>query len=180
MLKMYLDSITKSFGKLTPEQCRSVAQIVISFQNFGDKDLRKLNYILATAWHESKLKPIQEIRAKEGTALWNIQEKYWNTGFYGRGFVQLTHQKNYATMGKLLSIDLVGNPDLALDTRYAADIIVIGMMQGLFTGVGLKNYFNKDKADSINARKIVNGLDKAELISNYYLVITSNLEYPIS
>lgn len=180
MVKLYLDAYRKINPVLTPEQCKSIAQIVLSFQEHGDRDLRKLNYILATAQHESKLQPIKEYKAKEGTEIFKLQERYWSSGFYGRGFVQLTWFDNYKKMGTLLNIDLISNPDLALQTKNAADIIVIGMMKGLFTGVGLKNYFNKDKADSINARKIVNGLDKAELISNYYLVITSNLEYPIS
>ena len=39
------------------------------------------------------------------------------------------------------------------------------MTQGLFTGVGFGRFFNPTTDDWINARKIVNGLDKANLIA---------------
>ena len=41
------------------------------------------------------------------------------------------------------------------------------MTQGLFTGVNLARYFNDQREDWVNARKIINGLDKAEVISLY-------------
>ena len=44
-------------------------------------------------------------------------------------------------------------------------------MKGLFTGVRLENYFNENKTDAVNARRIINILDGAELISGYYKVI---------
>jgi hypothetical protein len=41
------------------------------------------------------------------------------------------------------------------------------MQCGMFTGVGLDRFFNDQREDYINARKIVNGLDRAELIAGY-------------
>ena len=122
---------------------------------------------------------VKEKRGTPGSALYQLQEKYWNTGFYGRGFVQLTHRENYIKLGKILNIDLVNNPDLALDRRYASDIINIGMMQGLFTGVSLHNYISFSHADYFNARKVVNGTDRAQLIADYTTKIINNLEYQI-
>lgn len=180
MVKLYLDAYRKINPVLTPEQCKSITQIVLSFQQHGDRDLRKLNYILATAQHESKLQPIKEYRAKEGTEVFKLQERYWSSGFYGRGFVQLTWFDNYKKMGTLLNIDLISNPDLALIHKNAADILVIGMMQGIFTGASLSRFINEKTEDYVNARKIVNGLDKAELIAEYCKAIKSNLEYPIA
>lgn len=75
--------------------------------------------------------------------------------------MQLTWQSNYSKFGSLLGVDLVGNPDLALRSDIAGRIICIGMARGLFTGVGLNNYFSGTSADWYNARRIVNGLDKA-------------------
>lgn len=180
MIKLFLDSFSKSFAKPNQAQSQSIAQIISSFQINGDRDFRKLAYIIATAWHESKLLTIKEIRGTVGSDLYNLQEKYWNTGYFGRGFVQLTHKANYEKMGKRLNIDLVNNPELALVKNNAADILVIGMMEGIFTGKKLNDYINNTQADYFTARKIVNGTDRAKLIEEYTLKILSNLEYQIA
>jgi len=85
----------------------------------------------------------------------------------GRGFVQITGHDNYAKFSKILGIDLVGNPDLALSDDVAAKIIVIGMRDGIFTGHKLSNYFEPTSADWVGARFIVNGQDKAQQIANF-------------
>lgn len=43
--------------------------------------------------------------------------------YRGRGFIQLTGKDMYNRVGKLLNLDLVGNPDLANDPLIAAKII---------------------------------------------------------
>lgn len=179
MISLYLNSFTKSFGRPNQAQSESIAQIITSFMEYGDRDFRKLTYIIATAWHESKLQLIKEKRANVGSDLYNKQEAYWNTGYFGRGFVQLTHRENYEKLGDEIGIDLVNNPDLALDRRYAADIIVIGMMKGIFTGRSLGDYINNVE-DYYNARRVVNGLDRSELISGYTASIIKNMEYQIT
>jgi putative chitinase len=179
MILLYLKAFEKGFGRPNQAQSESIAQIIMSFMIYGDRDLNKLSYILSTAWHESKLQLVKEKRGTPGSDLHKLQEKYWDSGFYGRGFVQLTHRDNYAKLGKLLNIDLVNNPDLALDRRYAADIIVLGMMQGLFTGVSLRNYISPSHQDYVSARKVVNGLDRAQLIADYTTKLNNSLEYQI-
>ena len=157
---------------LNAQQIDSVAAIVRAFTQFGDGDTRKLAYMLGTAWHESRLKPIKEIKAQEGTALWDIQRKYWYSGYYGRGFVQITWEDNYRKLGQRLGVDLVGNPDLALQTDVAAKILVVGMLEGMFTGKRLDAYINSMQADFYNARRTVGaiyvlGKDTAALIEGY-------------
>src|SRR3990167_4321910 len=115
----------------------------------------QLSYILSTAIGESSLRPVKEIRAKEGTALYETQNKYWYTGFYGRGYVQLTWDYNYKKFGQLLGVDLLGNPDLAMRPDIAGKIICMGMKKGLFTGVGLDKYFTSSSNDLTNARKSI-------------------------
>jgi putative chitinase len=43
----------------------------------------------------------------------------------------------------------------------------LGMSKGLFTGKSLGNYFSKTNEDWVDARKIINGLDKAQAIALY-------------
>lgn len=150
--------------KLTDEQGDCIRLIAKYSDIFKIDDDRKLAYMLATAWHESLFKPISEIRAKEGTGLRKIQDRYWNTGFYGRGYVQLTFESNYRKFSELIGADLVENPDLVLIPDNAAKILVIGMQTGAFTGVSLGTYFGKE-TDWLNARRIVNGTDQKERIA---------------
>ena len=124
--------------------------------------VNQLAYVLSTAIGESSIRPIKEIRAKAGTPLYDIQNKYWYTGYYGRGYVQITWDYNYKKFGQLLGVDLLGNPDLALRPDIAGKIACIGMKKGLFTGVGLDKYFTATTSDWTNARRIINGVDKAD------------------
>lgn len=77
--------------------------------------------------------------------------------FRGRGFAQLTGRVHYETFGKLLGVDLVGNPDLLLDRETGARVLVTGMVKGLFTGKKLGDYFGPNGDRPAQARAIVNG-----------------------
>lgn len=70
-------------------------------------------------------------------------------------------------MGDRINTDLVANPELALDTKIATKIIFAGMIEGAFTNKKLSDYFNPRTEDWRNARRIVNGLDSADLIASY-------------
>ena len=43
----------------------------------------------------------------------------------------------------------------------------LDLWQGIFTGKKLGDYFNKTTEDWVNARRIINGLDKANLIAGH-------------
>ncbi len=152
----------------------------------GDGDANKLAYILATAYHETgaRMYPVREGYAKTDAEAIRIVTGMYEKGritknyalmkangksYYGRGFVQLTWDLNYKVVGKTLGwgMKLYNEPDIALNVREGAIILVIGMMQGLFTGKKLGYYINKGRADFVNARKIVNGLDRAKDIAAY-------------
>ncbi len=45
--------------------------------------------------------------------------------FRGRGFVQITGRSNYTNYGHAIGVDLVSNPDLALDPKVAAEILAV-------------------------------------------------------
>src|SRR5262249_47329950 len=87
--------------------------------------------------------------------------------YRGRGFVQLTGRTNYKNLGAILGVDLLNHPELALDPQNAYKIMSYGMRNGTFTGKKLSDYFNATTTDYVNARRIINGTDKAALIGDY-------------
>lgn len=169
-IESILQTCSIAFGDLDKTQKDSIRLIVGAFDRYGDKDFNKLAYILATARHESNFRPIEEYRSNT-----DRQNAYWYTGYYGRGFVQLTHEKNYRKMSEFLGVDLVKNPSLALEPNNAAKILVWGMMNGRFTRKPLSNYINSNTVDFYNARKVVNGLDRADKIALYAQSIHTKL-----
>ncbi len=78
--------------------------------------------------------------------------------FRGRGIgCQLTGYDEYKKFGELLGLDIVHNPDLAMDVNVGAQILYKGMIGGLFTGKKLSGCINGNVVDYINARRVVNG-----------------------
>ena len=97
--------------------------------------------------------------------------------YYGRGLVQLTWFDNYETMSKICGIDLTNNPEEANNPKYASRILVYGMVKGSFTGRSLSSYikYGLEQDEFINARRIINGTDKARDISNYVYKFIDNM-----
>lgn len=160
----------KLFDKLTPLQVITIDSLLNEWQKQGDGDVKKLSYILATCYHEafnpskpeSRLTPIKEF----GSDKYLKSKKYWP--YIGLGLVQITWLENYKKFSKILGIDLVNHPELALNPDIAAKIAVYGMIHGTFTGKKLSDYFNSKTEDPVNARKIINGIDKAQTIAGHY------------
>lgn len=148
---------------------------------------RHLAYILASVYHETgtRMEPVREgfknsdtdsIRyvsymhrkglISENYALPDAETGY---SYFGRGFIQLTHKRNYLKAGQMLGLgDLfVWNPDLVLVPDFSAQITVFGMETGLFTGHQLFEYINTSGVDYLKARKVVNGRDRANIIKGY-------------
>ncbi len=135
-------------------------------------DVRRVAYALATVWHETaySMQPVEECfylgsRAKVRAA----QKKLRYFPWFGRGYVQLTWESNYKKAARELNQpELLQKPELALDPEIAFAVMTRGMFDGWFTGVGFKNFIHGDKeCDYVNARKIINGLDKAGVIAGY-------------
>ncbi|MCB9696354.1 MAG: peptidoglycan-binding protein [Alphaproteobacteria bacterium] len=107
--------------------------------------------------------------------------------YRGRGFVQLTGRSNYQAMTDILveqgytyevdgvtygtaenPIDLLAHPDhVNLNAGLAARILVEGSMRGTFTGVSIPDYVNDTETDFVNARRVINGQDRADEIAGY-------------
>lgn len=123
----------------------------------------QLAYVLATAYHETAhtMKPVREY----GGEKYLKSKKYYP--YVGMGYVQLTWDYNYKKAGQKLGVDFMSNPKLLLDPKYATPILIIGMIEGWFTGKKLSDYITLNKSDYVNARRIINGVDKKELIAGY-------------
>lgn len=136
----------------------------------GVRDRAQVAYILATAVHESgagaHMEEFASGRAYEGRRSLGNTQPGDGTRFKGRGYVQITGRRNYADWSQRLGMDLVGNPNLAKDPRIASRILVEGMMRGTFTGRGLGDYVGNGRADFHNARRVVNGTDRAGTIAD--------------
>lgn len=111
---------------------------------------KHLAYILATTYHETAatMKPVREY----GGERYLRTKKYYP--YVGMGYVQLTWKYNYVKASDKLDIDFVGNPLWLLQKEHAARILIIGMLEGWFTGKKLSDF--KD-GDYFNMRTIING-----------------------
>jgi hypothetical protein len=108
-----------------------------------------------------------------------VKTPYWRKdaqgrSYLGRGLPQLTHRVNYDKIGRVIGVDLVSNPDAALRTDIAVKIMIAGMTLGIFTGKKMSDFLDGvDEADAEdyreyrNARVVVNGTDKADVIADY-------------
>lgn len=69
--------------------------------------------------------PVRERRAsaKRQPGLYAQQERYFPSGYYGRGFPQLTWEENYRVYGPRVGVDLLSHPDLALDPTISARLM---------------------------------------------------------
>jgi putative chitinase len=132
-------------------------------------------YALATVFHETAatMKPIEEYGKGEGRDYGEPAGPY-DQCYYGRGHVQLTWEENYQKGEDILekkygmTVPLHQYPHRMLEDEPSAIVLFDGMIDGWFTGVGLPDFFNEDEEDPVNARKIINALDKADLIAGYY------------
>lgn len=162
--------------QLDAEQANSIRLITLNWAKYDKAaDLRNLAYLLATSWGESRFKSVREIKAAEGTAVWEMQKRYWASGFYGRGLSALTWESSYRRFSPFVGIDLVANPDAIMNPEIGAKILVYSMLTGAYTGVGLPKYINAFKTDYYNARRTINGTFKAQEYANYASAIHTQL-----
>lgn len=105
--------------------------------------------------------------------------------YCGRGYVQITGRANYRKLTAALraigiDVDLEAAPDKALDPSIAAHILVLGMRDGLFTDTGksLRTYIPQapTRAHFVNARRIINGQDRAGDIADAALIFYEALK----
>ena len=175
---VFFDAIRPMFGGLSTDQVRGLEILLAAVDGLP---VRHQAYVLATAYHETAatMQPVRETLAKTDADAARRLERAWKAGklpwvktpywradngkyWIGRGYVQLTHKVNYERAGKRMGVDLVADPSAAMSPMLAARIIVQGMSEGWFTGVKMS-----DCATYRDMRKVVNGMDRADMIAGY-------------
>lgn len=183
--KTFYDSLRQTLfsGSLTQAQVDGCNQIMHEWERRGLTNIYELAYILATVYHETGF-TMEPIRERGGNRYFKnrydiqgnhprIAHALGNTQpgdgvkYHGRGFVMITGRHNYRKFGQRYSLDLLGQPDMALDANIATNILFDGMLEGLFTGKRLAHYISATTRDYVNARRVVNGRDRAHKIARH-------------
>jgi putative chitinase len=183
----FFDALRGGFtGKLEPAEVTGTEAILGAMAR---QPLAFTAYALGTAFHETAgtMQPISEYggnayffaRYDPKGAHPSIAKALGNTqtgdgiSYRGRGFVQLTGRANYRRAGDELGIDLLAHPERALADDVAAKIMRDGMLEGWFTGKRFVSYLPSagpaTRAAFEQARRIINGIDRASIIAGYAL-----------
>ena len=89
-----------------------------------------------------------------------VPEDSWK--YCGRGYVQLSGRSNYRDCGNHIGVDLLGNPDLALQPDISAKI---------FAWFFTRCYLAANQGDWTHVRKLVNGGENG--LANFLSAVTS-------
>ncbi|MDZ7824682.1 MAG: hypothetical protein U5K75_12070 [Ahrensia sp.] len=188
----FFTAIRPAFGGRIGD--RTVKGIQALLKAGKDLSIDHMAYVLANVRHEvgPDMYPIKETvlpyhkdknptddvviarldRAFKAGELKGVKKKYWQNGEFGRGMIQLTHEKNRLKFG-------ITNRDDLLELDVSARVAVQGMRDGLFTGKKLSDYKFPSDANNppnSNPRRIVNGQDGSdEDVAGYYAVFAAAL-----
>ncbi|WP_447724649.1 hypothetical protein [Sphingomonas koreensis] len=167
-------TVRSRLGRLSQMQVEGFERILDAIDG---APLSHQAYMLATPWHETDatMQPVREaFRLSEDWRKRNL--RYWP--WYGRGDVQLTWEENYrkadkalAKAGLIKAGELLANPDLAMRPDISAFVLRHGMTNGWFSGKKLSDYLPASgvatRQQYMQARRIINILDKADLVEDY-------------
>jgi len=185
--KAFFDNYRNKYGKLTQAKVKALDFLIGKLETGRFKLETQMGYILATIMHETNgtFEPVVEgywLGANRKNKLYNYYlqknpkalKSIFPNGvngltYEGRGFVQLTHEYNYEPFG------LKDKPDEAMEPDTAFKVMEKGLANGQF-GHKLQSHINETKTDYINARRCVNGTDKAKLIAGYAEQFTKWIE----
>lgn len=199
--KIFFDNVRSApfGGVLTQLNVDGTSAIIEAWEKFDipkPADVRQLAYILATVFHETAGTMNWAIREfdRGGKRAYAKPTGPHGQIYYGRSWPQLTWLDNYRKMTELANkagfdVDLVRDPDAILrDPKLAAFVLLEGMYRGIsgkgdFTGKALEDYFTgprgsleKERKKAEEARRIINGKDKAVQIADLYQLFLSALD----
>ncbi|MEG8051017.1 hypothetical protein QP178_14470 [Sphingomonas aurantiaca] len=169
----FFASIRPLFGTMTQAQVEGIQAKLAAFASQASP-LAYVAYGLATSFHETgaKMQPVPEI-GRGRNYPYGKPGKHSGQIAYGRGDVQLTWDYNYERADNELGLKgaLTSNYDRALETEISAKIMVLGMTEGWFTARKFSTYLPaKGPATLVqftSARRIINGIDRAEKVAGY-------------
>lgn len=203
MFTIDFDKVRPLFGgRLTQDQVDGINCIVDAYNKYGDENKQRLAQCLGTTkWETGQtMQPIKETqRASEksapsdetvikrldaafakGQLKW-VSKPYWKGGWFGRGYVQLTHEANYKGPARQavlreFGVDIHAERYLVMRPDIAAFILIRGSIEGWFTGKGLADYIDdldesdaEDMLEYVASRRVVNGTDRAREIAEFSL-----------
>jgi hypothetical protein len=164
-LPAFFEAYRREFGALRVEQVPAIERL-LGFMRADQAlaDIRDAAYMLATVKHETAdtFEPVREAFWK--TEDWrkrNLRYAPW----YGRGYVQLTWERNYRRAGEALDLDLTSDPDVVMEPGVAYQILALGMRAGWFTGKRIGDYVTRTRTDYLGARKVINGSDRDAIVA---------------
>lgn len=186
-LKAFYDSL-RPYVNLTTENVAGMDFLLKKLQE-ANIQVNDAAYRLATAWWETgqRMQPIDEYgsdayfnrrygpHTRVGKVLGN---RFPGDGakYHGRGYAQLTGRSNYRKASGALNIDVTNNPDRVKEREIAWRVMDWGMKTGAFTGKAESDYIDDlDESDQeeykeyLNARRVINGTDKASTIAGMAL-----------
>lgn len=142
-------------GSLTKGQVDGTERIIDYWQTTWPKmSLDEFAYLLATVYWESahRMAPVKEM----GSEAYLRSKKYYP--YIGVGLIQATWKANWDKLGIKSVAD-------GLQWPSALHAAFYGMAAGIYTGKKLSDYIGDGKRDYVNARRIINGTDKAQEIA---------------
>lgn len=163
--------VTPVEGKAEVKKTAPLLQKALKDAGIYSKEV--LAYALATTQHETAnaMKPVDEGYYNDKkfgytsgfTGRKQAEKRGYEGGsdYFGRGYVQLTHKSNYATIGKKIGVDLVNNPEKANDPEIAAKILAV-----FFKEKGIDKLVKEGKITE--ARRLVNPDQKGLLLRTTY------------
>ena len=131
----------------------------------------QIAYVLATAEHESdSFKTLEEYSSGaqyENRADLGNTEPGDGIRYKGRGYVQLTGRLNYTRYSEIAGLQLARYPIIVMNwPALSVFVIVDGMLRGVYTGRRLDEFVSPGKQDFFNARRVINGTDRAQKIAD--------------
>lgn len=183
----------------------AVPLLIDTARSGGITHPRRIAYLLATAHHASRFgarlvetspgpgadgvdcifdryEPGTPLGAARGNLLPGDGER-----FRGRGFVHVKGRSNYATWSQRLGLPdhivadravpfFVAYPEAMARPHVAAQTLVRGMRDGIFTGIALGYYVNDKKTDYYNARRVIDGISQARDVADLAVLYQAAIE----
>lgn len=141
------ESTVESLARGVPTKGRQAARkniplIAKALDDEGILNSNVLAYALATVEHETDetFQPIEEIQGRISARRRGYEG---GVNYFGRGFIQITHLRNYKAIGERIGLGdgLVRNPDLASDPKIAARILAVFFKVNNVANLASQGYF---------------------------------------